>query len=804
MVQILLTKLKAMLRNYLAIAFRNIKKNKSYIAINTFGLGVALACCITSYILLAYNLEFDNYFSHPDTEDLYRVHTHYVPSDQAEAQHLVTPIAMGPTLAADFASIESYSRYGVFNGFVRSGDDSFSEEISFVDQYFTDLIPLNVLKGSAESFTNLNAVILSERTANKLFPDENPLGQVLTMNFENQTEIQFVVEAVVENLPANSSFYLDYLVRVEHLFDIYNLPSNEWGDWHDTSLLLKIPNVKSIGSLEGDMSKYVSLRNEKKEDAKVTKFRLEKFNEAVNDDDVQWSHFNLRISNIPLIIFLTMAGIILLIACFNLTNTSVALAAKRFKEVGVRKVSGASKVQLISQFLLEMIIIVVLALTFGLAVSKYIVREFVDMWDIPYGFMDLDGLNLFIALIILVIVASILAGIYPALISTRLQPVLLLKNQAKVSGNNWFTKSLVTIQFALCTIVLINGIVFTQNTSFQEKIDYGFNYKDVLAVFIQDENQYKVLKARVESNSSVNDVAVTHHQLGMSSYPFPVKIDTSEYQVQHIEVGENFFELMELSLVSGRFLDINLVSDEFGALVVNQTFIDHTGIDDPLSTTVSIRGERRRIIGVVEDHVDNLFRSREKEPFVFYGSKRNEYRVMLIKSDAKNLVAVRDNVEKHWKELYPDRPFQSDFQEELLLSGLRGINENMKKIFMFLTILGALLSVSGIYALSSISVEKRTKEIGIRKTLGGSVNGIVRLLSKQFVVILMISGVIGGTIGYLETGFLLGQIYAYHIDTQLFSVLAGILVVGAAGFFTTTTTVFKAAQADPVKTLRDE
>ena len=793
-----------MFKNYLATALRQIKKNKSYIIINTFGLGVALACCVTSYILLAFNLEFDNHFEKDQIDHLYRVHTEYQQGEYGVGEHMVTPMAMGPALQESISGITSFARFFNNWGFVRYGEKSFSDQVSFADSSLVNLIPLEVIKGDLGSFKSLNSIILVEETANKIFDDENPIGEVLTMNFPNQTELQFVIGAVVKRFPINSSISFDYLARIEHVRTIYDIPLGEWGDWRDPSLMLAITNPSNVDYIEEQLQQYVSLRNEKKEDAKVVKFMLESFTKPANEDEVSWSHFNLQISNMPIIVFISMAGIILLIACFNLTNTSVALTTKRFKEVGVRKVVGASKKQIITQFLFEMTLIVFLALLFGLIISRFIVNEFSEMWNLPYGLSDLSSVNLVVALIILVFIASLLAGIYPALLSTRFQPVSLIKNRVKVKGTNWFTNTLVTVQFALSIIVLVNGIVFTQNTKFQETLEYGFDYEDVLDIFIQDESEYNVLKSQAFTNPKIEAVSVTHHQLGMSSYPFPIKIDTTEYQVQHIEVGENFFEVMGLALIEGRFPNINNMTDETETILVNQTFLEKTGIKDPLNSIVSVRDQRRRIIGVVADHIDDLFRSKESEPFVYYASRRNEYSVMLVKSDPDDLPAVEKEMEEIWKETYPERPFQSAFQEDILLGGLRGINANMKKIFIFLTVLGGLLSVSGIFALSSLNVERRTKEIGIRKALGGTIPGIVGLLSRGFVYILSIAAIIGGTGGYFLSDLLMDQIYAYHISVQVLAVVIGVLIVSVAGLFTTSTTIFRAAQADPVKSLRDE
>ncbi len=793
-----------MFKNYLATAWRHILKNKSYILINTLGLGIALACCVTSYILLAYNIEFDNYFASEDTQDLYRVHTDFVFGEDQSAQHVVVPLAMGPAIAADIAGIDNYARVNNDGGYVRFGDKAFNEGITLADSTFFDLLDYKVVKGDIKSFKRLNTIVLNEEIAAKYFPDENPIGKVLTVNFPNLVEKQFVVGAVVEKVPLNTTVNPSLMVRFEHFFDIYNLKQNEWGDWRDPALILEIKNEQSVAQIEKQLQNYVALRNEMKEDAKVTGFRVESFQETPNQDDVMWSQLNLRISSVPIIIFISMAMIILLIACFNLTNTSVAMAAKRFKEIGLRKVVGASKMQIILQFLFEMVFVVLMALAFGILIARVLANEFSQMWGIPYGLTDLNGLNLFIALIALVFFVSILAGIYPALLSTGFRPISLIKNQAKVKGSSWLSKLLVSFQFTLSIIVLINGIVFTQNTKFQERLDYGFNYKDVLSVNIQDESQYKILKSQILQNPKVKEVAISHHQLGTSSYPFPVVVDTTEYQAQHIEFGENFFPMMGMELSQGRYPNLDNKSDEFESIVVNKTFVDLAGIEDPLSTVVSVRGEKRRIIGVVEDHIDNVYRSAEVEPFVFYASKRYEYHIMLVKSEVADLPTVKEDVEAIWKKEFPDKAFMAEFQEELMMGNFRGLNNNMKNIFLFLTVLGGVLSIAGIYALSTLHIEKKTKEIGIRKALGGSIENIVGLMSRDFVIILSLAAVIGGVGGYFLSNVLLGQIYAYHIQVKLLAVVLGVVIVCLSGLATTSTNIFRAARVNPVKSLRDE
>ncbi len=793
-----------MLKNYFKVAFRSLLKNKSYVLINTFGLGIALACCITAYLLLAFNIEFDSSFKGEKIDRTYRIHTHLLDPNGQPFQNVNAPINLGPAIATTIAGIEKYTRYQFGGGYVRFGEKAFNESIVFADSTFYDMFDLKLVKGDLKSFKNKDAVVISESLAQKYFGDENPIGEVLTFNFPNQHEVSLKVGAVVQKPPLNSSIEFNMMLRIEHFMDIYSLTSSEWGDWRDPVVFLQLDKQANPEAMSSLMSKYVALRNEKKKDQNVQAYQLHAFSEKTNQDDVNWSQINLRISIVPLIVFTTMAGMILLIACFNLTNTTIAITAKRFKEVGIRKVVGATRRQVVSQFVFEMVITIFLAMIAGVIMSRFIVPAFSDMWNLTYGLEDLNGLNLIFTLLMLVILSSLIAGLYPALHNSKYRPVSLLKGDTKQKGANIFTRVLVAGQFAISVIVLINGIVFTQNTKFQESLNYGYDMDRVLTVNIQSEEEYRVLKSRVLQLPNVEQVAITHHQLGWSSYPFPIKVDTTEYEVQHIEVGEHFFETMGLKLVQGRFLNPDYAQDVTRSAVVNEAFVKKTKLSDPINQTIEIREVKMKIVGVIENHVDNLFRSKEPEPFVFYVSKPHEYQLMLVRAGNNDLKTVQAGVEEIWKEVIPTKPFNSQYQEDMTLGNIRDTNQNLKQIFIFLTVLGGLLSVSGIFALASLSVRKRIKEIGIRKTLGASVANIVTLLSKSFSLLLIIAGVLGAVGGYFLCTTLLEEIYAYHIDIGALTLVVSVLLISGIGILTTASIILKAARENPVMSLRNE
>ncbi|HMG90379.1 MAG TPA: FtsX-like permease family protein, partial [Chryseolinea sp.] len=567
---------------------------------------------------------------------------------------------------------------------------------------------------------------------------------------------------------------------------------------------VELSSPENADNIAKQFDKYIPTRNKARTDMVVDGYRLEPFKSNFTQDDIRYNWVNLRMGMLPLIVFTSMAALILLIACFNLTNTSIAMTAKRLKEVGVRKAIGAARTQIISQFLLETVITITMSLVVGLLMAQIIVPAFVNMWKLPYNLKDLSGVNLFITLIMLVFLTSLLAGIYPALNSSKFKPTALLKGTVQIKGTNFLTRTLVALQFAMSVIVLIGGVVFIQNTKYQGDVQVGYDKDMIVTVALKGEREYEAMQAAIGSNPKILSIGVSDGNIGSSTYQTPVKIDTGEYNVQTAGVGINYFETMGLKLVEGRTFDLNNVNDQNEAVIVNKAFVEKTGLTDPIDKIVVLHDLRRHIIGVIENHFDNVYRSKEMEPFIFYPAGKNQYVNLVVKTEHENLPEIQKYLEKTWKELYPTKPFESKYQEDLVMAGSRELNANLEKIFLFITLLGGLLSASGIFALASLNVAKRTKEIGIRKALGASVNNIVGLLNREFIIILTIAVILGSVGGYFLTGTLLGAIYKYHIPVGIVPVVLCAATIFGIGIFTTSATILKAAKTNPVDTLRSE
>jgi ABC-type antimicrobial peptide transport system permease subunit len=793
-----------MLFNYLRIALRNLRKNKSYVIINTLGLGIALACCITAYLLLAYNLEFDSFHKDENVSRIFKIHTISREKDGSLARDVQAPITLLPTAAEEISGIQRYTRFLYGGGALHSADNAFNEQFAFADSTFFDLFDYPLTTGSHSSFHDKNTIFITEKIAQKYFGNEDPVGKLMVYTIGDSTEIDVVVGGVVKKFPANNTFNFDILMRMEHFMEMNKIRPDDWSDWRNPTTFVELSSPDIASQVAAQFSKYIPNRNKLRTDMVVESYQLVPFKSKFTGDQIRYNWVQHRIEAAPLLIFGLMAAVILLIACFNLTNTSIAMAGKRLKEVGVRKSVGASRRNIVFQLLFETLLLITISVLVGLLMAQVIVPAFISMWNLPYELKDLNGVNLFIALVILVFLAALVAGMYPALYSSKFKPTALLKGTVKMKGTNGLTRSLVAAQFALSVVVMIAGVVFIQNTRYQERIKFGYDHERIITVSVGGEREFEAMEKAILSNPKILSVGVSDGNIGRNSYQTPVRVDTGQYNVQALGVGNNYFETMGLRFAMGRSFDLEKASDQHQGIIVNKAFIERVGMSDPIDKVVVLHNVRRRILGVIENHIDNLYRSKEPEPFVFYPAAKNQYISLLVKTEPADLIETQKFLEATWKEILPGKPFESQFQQDILTKNSKQMNGNMEKIFFFITLLGGLLSASGIFALASLNVIKRTKEIGIRKALGATVNSVVGLLNREFIIVLSAAAIAGSTAGYYATDKLLGTLYAYRIGVGIIPVMVSALFIFGVGILTTSATIIKAARSNPVNSLRTE
>jgi putative ABC transport system permease protein len=791
-----------MIKNYIKVAIRNLTRNKVYVLINTLGMGIAMACCMTAYLLIAYNIEFDEYFNDDLVENIVKVVHHTQTANGNLDKELVVPIVMAPQAMHEISGIEDFTRFCNDGGIMSYGEKAFRENIRFADPSFFNMFELGLKSGSYKGFEDRQSVFLSGHLAEKYFAEKDPVGETLIIELNNK-KYEVVVGGVFEKLPLNMSFNIDALMRIEMYLDAYSIEVDRWDSNHSSSTLFKLSDINQRHNIAQRMSKYVTRVNEQKESPSVS-FELVPFTTPILNGEVSRSNLRLPIPTIALFIFSTLAFIILLIACFNLTNTTMALTGKRLKEIGVRKVVGSGRSQIVYQFLMEIVITISLAIAAGVLMAQVIVPQFATMWQLQYGLNDLNKLNLLLALVMLLFIAAILAGIYPALFNSRFNPIELLKGRKEIKGTNYLTRSLLVVQFSLAVTVLIAGIVFTQNATYQKELGLGYDKQNILTVSLRADKEYEQFKNKIAESPKIQSVAGTASHIGPYSAEYStVRIDTTLFQTNVYDVGVGYFDVVGLAFISGRDFIEGSQTDYESAAIIDENFALNHGLTNPIDTQVYYKDKPYRVIGVVKNHLSGL-KQRDDSEHLFTLAQPSNYRMVVVRTDAEDVLAIRSYLEGQWKIVFPGKPFESKLQEDIVYEEADGYNSNLRQIFFFITFLGCVLSASGIYALASLNVQKRTKEIGIRKVLGASVRSIIQLLNKEFAIILSLAALLGSTGGYFLTNALLGDLYAQHIEIGFTTIVLCSFAVFIIGISTTSTTIFRTAMSNPTETLRNE
>ncbi len=794
-----------MLQNYFKVAIRHLLRNKSYVLLNTLGMGIALTCCITAYLLVAYNLEFDAYFAESQVEPVVKVVHHLQQPDGETYQQLTAPVVLAPLAAREIAGIRSFTRYCSDGAYLQYGDNTFAQTVHFADSAFFDLFRLGLKSGAYRNFRSRNAIFLGENLARKYFGDADPVGKTVQVQLRDRV-LPVVVGGVLAELPLNSSFTHEALMRIEPYLDAYAIRPDDWRESRDASVLFALDDPAQRERIARQLGRYLAPRNAAKTDARSAAFELAPFLAPFSPNEVRQSYLHLRIPAKALVIFMTLGLLILLIACFNLTNTTVALTARRLKEIGVRKVVGSGRGQLVGQFLLEMALTIALAVVAGLLMAQGVVPEFAAMWGLRYGLGDLGGTNLLVALVLLLFASALLAGLYPALRNSRLGPVALLKGGFRAKGTSPLTRVLLVGQFTLSVIVLIAGVVFVQNAGYQQRVNFGYDYKNVITVSIQGAQEYERLKNALAAHPDIRSVAVAHNHLGLlNSFPGTIRLGGRALQTNVYEVGAGYFDAMGLPLVAGRDFRENSASDARSAVVVDRNFVRNHQLTRPLGTPITYQGASYLVVGVVENHLSSFFDKGSVHKDHLYRVARPEgYRVLVARTGGGSVAQTQREVTRQWKGLFPGRPFSSDLQEDIVFRGANEYNRNLKRVFLFLTVLGCLLSASGIYSLATLNVQRRTREIGVRKVHGASVMQIFGLLNREFAILLGVAAVLGGAGGFTLTNALLDDLYVYHVPVgPVPVVLSGVLVFGL-GIAAAGVSILRAARANPLESLKAE
>ncbi|MEN8248189.1 MAG: FtsX-like permease family protein [Bacteroidota bacterium] len=776
-------------------------KNKLFVFINVIGLGIALACTIIAYLSWDFNVKYD--VQHVNADKIYRINFVRITNGEP-VKNGDCPQPLAKTIEGSMSGIDEIIRYSPTGGNFKIEEELFRTGVAAVDDNFLDVFTFPLVSGNKESLKEKGKIIISTELVEKYFPEGEAVGKLVTY-MNNNKRLEFIVGGVFEKMPLNSSFQFDALVNYDNLFEVVDWEENDWAQFNTT--FVTINNPKAIPQIEKDLQQYVEIQNRAKEDYKVNEYYLDPFvGMAIRAEreDI-WNHwFRSSMPTAAVIAPIVMAGLLLLLACFNFTNTSIAIANRRLKEIGIRKVMGSQRSQLIAQFLSENLIMAFLALIAGLIIAEFLIPAYTEMW--PFLHIEMaytENIQFFVFLVILLILTGILAGSYPAFYVSSFKPSSILRGTLKYGGTSIFTRILLTFQFAISLVAIVSGFLFAQNAEYQENYDMGFDQKTVLFAWVNDEDGYNAFKQKLENYPKIKNIAGSTNNFTSSWYTDPVKFESEEIDVDILDIGDNYLATTSSTLVEGRDFIKDSQSDVENSVLVNEELVRIFNWEEPIGQRIIVKDTiELYVVGVLKDYYLRALWNPIKPALVRY-TKPENYRYLVAQANVADIKDVKDYMDGVWKEVFPDQLSNVRYMDENM--GDAGeVNANIRKMFVFLGLVAAILSAIGLFSLVSLDIIKRMKEIGVRKVLGATILNIVGIINKRYLIILLLASILGSGLGYLLTDMLMGSIWTYYLPIGPLAFIFSILILLLMALITVGGKVVKAAMANPAYTLRDE
>ena len=805
-----------MYTHYLKIAVRYLLRYKGHTAINTIGLAIGIASCILIMLFVRSEFSYDKF--HSKSKSIYRAYLHEK-YDGQEFINTQTPIPLGPLMLANIPEIESYCRVYAFNSLIQYQGNKFNEPVNMVDTSFFRIFDFKLKEGDPNAaLSNNNSIVISEELARKYFGNDRAIGKNVEVQLGDEKKI-FIVSAVSAKTPEESSIKFDLLIthsNEQYLFSEAARTRGWTNVFEETYFLLRRGKTgNDVEQKIPELARKIAGNNYKPGQYNVklqpiTAIHLDKSLPAGNHpiSDPAYSY-----------ILGTIGLLILLIACINFVTLSIGSSATRAMEVGIRKVLGAERSQLIRQYWSETILVALISLIISFGLAYLFLKPFNKIANKVLSISP-DPFTIFF-LIALVLIIGLISGIYPAIVLSGFNPAKVLKNRMQNAVSiGFFRKGLITGQFTASIIMIIGTITIGQQLNYLQKKNLGFEKENILIVStnkprIQAMPLAEKFKAELAGNAQVLGSTISLYSFSEPGWVnLGYEDDKKQYRNFRMNaVDADFTDIMKLKFISGRNFSSDNSADLSGAMIINETLADEYGWKDPIGRKLPGRFNQT-VIGVIKDfhfeslhnkiqplaivmRPDSMIRMANDVGFSFPPQPRINIR--LNKGNLKQQIA---SIEKNWKAVAGTQDFEYRFLDESLNNQYKE-EQRLSKIVSYASLLSILISCMGLFGLVTFSVVRRTKEIGIRKVLGANITSIVLLLSKDFLLLICIAAVIAFPLSWWALSSWLED-FTYRINISWWVFLVAGIAALLIAILTLSFQAFKAAIANPVKSLRTE
>jgi putative ABC transport system permease protein len=780
-----------MFKNYLKIAVRNLIRHKTYSFINIAGLAVGMASCFLILLYVLDEASYDRY--HEKADQIFRVLKINKDGGEFSAR---TSFSLAPTLKNDFPEIINTARIFTNSVMVVNGGKSFKEDFFFADQDIFNVFTIPLIYGDNKTaLEDPYSIVISEEMAKKYFKELNPIGKILSIRIK-ENEYNLKITGILEKFPHNSHFRSDFIASMSIVLNFYeklekkiNFPITEnWGSNIVFTYLL-LPEGHAASELEKILPDFIERHIDKWLNINyhlqpLTQIHLH--SSRIQDDIAK--HGNI----IYLYLFSVIAFLILLIACINFIILSTAQSVTRAKEVGIRKVIGASRLDVIKQILGESVLVSFISLPIAILLVELLLPFMNQLLGTKLIVSYYENWQFIIFLIFITFFVGIFSGTYISFYISAFQPIEIFKNKLKTGAKKTsFRKTLIITQLSISIILIVCTITIYQQLHYIKNKELGFN-KNYIIVINSPKSIYNQFKNEILKNPNIINISGTQ-------YVPPEKILSSWHGKNYISVDYKYFETLGIEIAAGRAFSMNFSTDAKESIILNETGVKEFELKSPLGKEVEIEG-KRKIIGIVKDfHFRSLHEKIEPLYFIINPEKCSK---IIIRNQPENTLNTISYLKEKWGQFAISEPFEYYFIDEKY-DNLYKSEQRLGEIIGYFGFFALFVTCLGLFGLISFMAERRTKEIAVRKALGASVTNVVKLLIKEFIILVVIASIIAWPAAYYAMNKWL-QNFAYHVNMGFGTFLLAGLVALIIAIATVSFQAVKAAMANPVKFLRYE
>lgn len=805
-----------MLKNYLKIALRNLMRNKLYASINILGLAIGMACCVLIFSAVHQQWSFDRF--HKNRDVIFRILTREITKEGEIARTVKQPEDLAAALKETYPEIAHTTRFANSNVIIERGDKLFGERIALIDPAYLQIFTYPLLAGDANTaLDDMHSVVISERVARKYFDEtENyarVIGQSLRIKGIREPR-EYVVTGIMKALPLTSSMRgNDILIPFESAYR-----DNKWhfqmsnASGTRVSTYVQIHDANQATALNEKLATFTTERLTRQRSNWIRWGRIQNRADAFQFQlqPLVKIHFQNEVTGgyeqtiSPMFAYVLSAiGIaVLLIACINFTTLSLGYSARRSLEVGMRKVLGAHRGNVMQQFWGETLLMSLLALILGSILARLFLPVFNNL--IAGEVTLIPSWELIVALTGVLVFVGLAAGSYPALILSKLQPISVFKGNTRTKRRKPFTRTLVIVQYALSIVLMICTGIMAQQLDYLQRKNLGYTSEQIVVLRNATRENLQHLREALRHHDHIVNIAGGGYSfINSTKLRGHLLPDGTLLRIWSMWIDEAYLKTLGIDLKMGRNFSSEFPSDPNRAVIVNETLADIFEWDDPIGQPFPVlnRTEPHQVVGVVKNfHFESLHN--EIDPIVFHTFPDGGPSVILVRIRPEDINGSIELLRETWKKIEPARPFSFAFLDQQVNEQYRR-EQHWLQIVWYASGFGILIVCLGLFGLASLSVSQRTKEIGIRKVLGASVSEITALLSREFVLLITIANLIAWPIAYWAMGQWLNG-FAYRIEPGIKIYLLCSLLAIVIALCTVSLQAIRAARSNPVDALRYE